>query len=129
MEAAGGIYSIPVRINRTLTLPFIVDTGATDVSLPADVALTLIRTGTIRDADFIGDQHYQLADGSTVKSARFVLRELEVGDQVVRDVTASLGNVEGVPLLGQSFLTRFASWTLDNERHALVLGVQRPVGN
>jgi hypothetical protein len=38
--------------------------GATDVSVPADVFLTLKRTGTIKDSDVIGEQTYVLADGS-----------------------------------------------------------------
>jgi len=125
LENHGGIYVVPVRINEALTLRFIVDSGASDVLIPADVVLTLARTGTIADDDFIGDQSYTLGDGSTVKSARFVLRELQVGDQVIRNVPASIGRVESVPLLGQSFLSRFSTWTLDNERHALMLGPQR----
>jgi clan AA aspartic protease (TIGR02281 family) len=125
MQSDGGTYIVPVRINDQITLRFVVDSGASDVSLPADVALTLIRTGTIEKGDYIGDQSYTLGDGSTIKSAQFVLHELRVGDQVVRNVKASIGDPRGVPLLGQSFLTRFASWTLDNDRHALVLGPQR----
>jgi hypothetical protein len=30
--------------------------------------MTLVRTGTISDADFLGKQNYTLADGSTVPS-------------------------------------------------------------
>jgi uncharacterized protein/peptidoglycan hydrolase-like protein with peptidoglycan-binding domain len=127
MQRAGRIYVVPVRINGAITLPFAVDSGAADVLIPADVVLTLARTGTIAAGDFIGDQTYTLADGSTLKSARFVLRAVQVGDQEVRNVTASIGPVNSNPLLGQSFLSRFASWTLDNERHALVLGRQRPL--
>jgi hypothetical protein len=47
------------------------DSGAPDVSIPADVALTMVRTGTLQ--------------------------------------------------LGQSFLTRFSSWPIDNSRQELVL--------
>jgi predicted aspartyl protease/uncharacterized protein YecT (DUF1311 family) len=122
MQPSGGVYFIPVGINGALTLRFIIDSGASDVSIPADVALTLARTGTIADGDFIGNQRYRLGDGSTVKSARFVLRELQVGKQVVRNVVASIGPVESVPLLGQSFLSHLTSWTVDNEKHALLLG-------
>ncbi|HJU15839.1 MAG TPA: retroviral-like aspartic protease family protein [Stellaceae bacterium] len=129
MQRAGETYAVPVRINGAITLRFIVDSGAADVLIPADVVLTLARAGTIAPGDFIGDQTYTLGDGSTVKSARFVLRELQVGDQVIRNVIAGLGSVNSVPLLGQSFLSRFTSWTLDNERHALVLGQQRQVSN
>lgn len=125
MEEAGGTYVVPVRINGAITLNFVVDTGASDVLLPVDVVLTLARAGTIAEGDYVGDEAYQLADGSTIKSARFVLRQLEVGDQVLKNVPASIGDVHGVPLLGQSFLSQFTSWTIDNDRHALLLGPQR----
>ncbi|HYU11548.1 MAG TPA: aspartyl protease family protein [Stellaceae bacterium] len=129
LENQGGIYVVPVRINGALVLRFIVDSGASDVLIPADVVLTLARTGTIADGDFIGEQTYTLGDGSKVKSARFVLRELQVGDQVIRNVRASIGPVQSVPLLGQSFLSRLSTWTLDNERHFLVLGTERASAN
>lgn len=122
MLFVGGTYTVPVAINGALTLRFVVDSGASDVVIPADVVLTLARTGTITDSDFIGDQTYTLADRSTLKSARFRLGKLQVGDQVVYNAAASIGPVESVPLLGQSFLSHFLSWTLDNQQHALVLG-------
>jgi predicted aspartyl protease len=105
----GGVYVVPVRINRAITLDFIVDSGASDVLIPADVAMTLARTGTIAKGDFIGEQQYRLGDGSTLKSERFILRELSVGSGVVQNVRASIGWVKGEPLLGQSFLARFGS--------------------
>ena len=65
----GGTFRVPVTINDELTLKFVIDSGAADVSVPADVVMTLARTGTITDTDFLGKQTYQLADGSTVPSA------------------------------------------------------------
>jgi clan AA aspartic protease (TIGR02281 family) len=127
MQLPGETYVIPVRINGAITLPFTVDSGASDVLVPEDVVRTLARIGMIADSDFIGDQTYTLADGTIIKSLRFMLRELQVGDQDIRNVTAIIGPMDSKPLLGQSFLSRFSSWTLDNERHALVLGEQRPV--
>jgi clan AA aspartic protease (TIGR02281 family) len=129
MQRDGETYVVPVRINGAITLPFTVDSGASDVLIPVDMVLTLARTGTIARDDCIGNQTHTLADGSTIKSVQFVLRELQVGDQVIRNVTASLGPVKSNPLLGRSFLSRFTSWTLDNDRHALVLGRQRPVSD
>ncbi|MGA8482102.1 MAG: retropepsin-like aspartic protease [Chthoniobacterales bacterium] len=128
--AAGGlrgpaVYVVGVRINGAITLDFIVDSGASDVMIPADVAMTLARTGTISSSDFIGDREYRLGDGSTLKSERFILRELMIGDRAVLNIVASIGSVKGEPLLGQSFLSRFASWSVDNNRHALVLGELR----
>jgi clan AA aspartic protease (TIGR02281 family) len=121
MVGDGGTFKVPVTINGQLTLDFIVDSGASDVSIPADVVLTLWRTGTITEADFIGARTYTMADGSTVPSQRFLIRSLKVGDKVLANVTASIAPVTGGLLLGQSFLTRFKSWSIDNQRQALVL--------
>ena len=45
MIESGGVYHVPVLINDILKLDFIVDSGAADVTIPADVVLTLVRTG------------------------------------------------------------------------------------
>jgi predicted aspartyl protease len=121
MVESGGIYRVPVVINGALKLDFIVDSGASDVSIPADVVLTLMRTGTIKRSDFIGTSKYGLADGSTVESRTFIISSLKVGDRTVTDVRASISDVDGPLLLGQSFLSKFKSWSQDNVSHELVL--------
>ena len=121
MKKEGGTYVVPVLVNNAITLDFMVDSGASDVSIPEDVVSTLIRAGTIRDTDFIGEQTYVLADGSRVKSKTFRIRSLKVGDRVLENVTGSVADKKGTLLLGQSFLGRFKSWSIDNTKHALVL--------
>ena len=37
IERRGDTYRAPVRINQTITLPFLLDTGASDLVIPADV--------------------------------------------------------------------------------------------
>ena len=117
----GGTFTVPVSINGAITLDFTLDTGATDVSIPADVVMTLMRTGTIDRSDFLGNRTYVMADGSTAPSPTFRIRSLRVGDREVRNVTASIAPVKGVLLLGQSFLRQFGSWSIDNRRGVLVL--------
>lgn len=121
MKKDGGTWMVPVLINNAITLDFTVDSGAADVSIPEDVVSTLIRAGTIRDTDFIGEKTYVLADGSRVKSKTFRIRSLKVGDRVLENVTGSIAPTKGSLLLGQSFLGRFKSWSIDNTKHALVL--------
>jgi clan AA aspartic protease (TIGR02281 family) len=121
MKRSRGTYVVPVTINNAITLDFTVDSGASDVTLPADVVLTLMRAGTIRSTDFIGEKTYVLADGTRVKSRTFRIRSLTVGDRTVQDVVGSVAPTSGTLLLGQSFLGRFKSWSIDNSRHALVL--------
>jgi clan AA aspartic protease (TIGR02281 family) len=121
MLQEGGIYVVPVLINNTITLNFVVDSGAADVSIPADVVTTLMRTGTITKSDILGARTYTLADGSTTSESTFRIRSLKVGEIVLQDVMGSVANREGDLLLGQSFLGRFKSWSIDNTTHALVL--------
>jgi predicted aspartyl protease len=89
--------------------------------MPADVVLTLMRTKTISSEDFMGTQTYTLADGSKVPSQRFQIKSLKVGNKTLENVMASIVPATAQILLGQSFLSRFSSWSIDNEKHALVL--------
>ena len=54
LKSVGGTFVVPVFINGAITLNFVVDSGAADVSVPADVVGTLTRAGTIAKTDFIG---------------------------------------------------------------------------
>jgi uncharacterized protein/predicted aspartyl protease len=114
-------YVVPVLINNAITLNFVIDSGADEVSIPADVVLTLFRTGTLTEADFIGSVTYRLADGSKIPSKTFRINSLTVGTKKIENVTGSVAPVEGALLLGQSFLARFKSWSIDNANQALVL--------
>jgi clan AA aspartic protease (TIGR02281 family) len=121
LESEHGIYMVPVRINEEITIPFLLDTGASEVAIPDDVFRTLLRTGTVKVSDLIGTGTYTLADGSKQSSTRLILHEIKVGDQVITEVIANVVPMEGDPLLGQSFLSKLPAWTIDNERHTLVL--------
>ena len=102
MRMEGGTYVVPVLINDAITLDFVVDSGAADVSIPADVVSTLMRTKTLKETDFLGEQTYVLADGSKVPSQTFVIRSLKVGNKVLENVNGSVASVHGSLLLGQT---------------------------
>jgi predicted aspartyl protease len=121
VKEKGGTYVVPVLINKAITLNFVIDSGASDVSIPADVVLTLVRSGTLQRSDFIGTQTYKLADGSTVPSTTFRIRSLTMNNVAIENVEGSVAPVAGELLLGQSFLSRFKSWSIDNAKQALVL--------
>ena len=74
-----GIYMVPVRINDAIAIPFVLDSGASEVSIPDDVFSVLWRSGTVSQSDFIGAGIYTLADGSTRLSNRYVLHKMTVG--------------------------------------------------
>ena len=85
------------------------DTGATDLVIPADVVLTLIRAGALTSSDFIAKDRYRLADGSEEVTDLVAPREVQAGRRAVRNVTAAITSLQGEPLLGQSFL--FEVWS------------------
>ena len=114
MTKKGGVYEIPVTINDVLKLNFIFDAGAADVSISPDVALTLIRTGTINDKDFIGTETYRFADGTSAKSKVFIVREIQLGNKKIYNVRASISSSINAPLLlGQSVLNKFGKVTIN----------------
>jgi clan AA aspartic protease (TIGR02281 family) len=117
----GGTFVVPVQINGVMTLDFVVDSGASDVIIPDDVAKILRRAGTIKDADALGERTYYLADGSSGVYSTFLIRSLKIGDLELHDIAASIAPEQGSLLLGQSFLTKFKSWSIDNARQVLVL--------
>jgi clan AA aspartic protease (TIGR02281 family) len=116
-----GTLQVPVVINGKTSLNFTIDSGATDVSIPANVFFSLTRAGTVSPQDFLDKRAYTLADGSTELSQRFRIRSLRVGNLELRDVIASVMPSAGSLLLGQSFLSRLKSWSIDNEQHVLLI--------
>ena len=121
IEAHDGAYVVPVLINGVLTLKFIIDSGSADVSIPMEVASTLKRLGTISGNDFIGSKIYQLADGSRVPSETYRISSLKIGDVVMQNVTVRVAAEKSSLLLGQSFLSRLKSWSMDNNRQMLII--------
>jgi clan AA aspartic protease (TIGR02281 family) len=124
LKEDSGIFVVPVEINGAITLDFAVDSGAANVTIPADVYYTLQRTGTIQDSDITGQRTVILADGTQSKLPTLKIRSLKIGGKIIENVDATVLPLEGQLLLGQSFLARFKSWSLDNSKHVLVLNLQ-----
>ena len=121
IEERDGAYVVPVLVNDVLPLKFIVDSGSADVSIPADVAWTLKQLGTMSGTDFIGKRTYLLADGSKVSSEIYRMESLKIGGLVMKNVTVRISGEKSSLLLGQSFLRRLNSWSLDNAKKLLII--------
>src|SRR5258707_659522 len=108
LGTTGGIFTAPVEVNRSVTLEFLVDPGAAMVVIPANVFNSLVRNGTITQADIGRIGVAELADRSLYEAVQIRLRELRVGNAVARDVTAAVAPGLSQPLLGQTFFNRFS---------------------
>jgi clan AA aspartic protease (TIGR02281 family) len=121
LQRDGGTYSIAVVINDRITLNFVLDSGASDVTIPMDVVSTLMRTGTLTTDDVLDEQTYVLADGTKVPQRRIRIRSLRIGNLELHNIISSVGPSKGSLLLGQSFLSKLNSWTIDNQAPALLV--------
>ncbi|HEX3396371.1 MAG TPA: retroviral-like aspartic protease family protein [Steroidobacteraceae bacterium] len=120
LKMSGGLIA-PVIINHALKLNFIVDSGASDVSIPAEVFSSLVRANTVTRADITGTRPYKNADGEVFQSQTFIIRSLKLGNIEAPNVQAKVSSSNAPPLLGQSFLKRFKSWSIDNSTQELIL--------
>lgn len=116
-----GVYTVPARLNGVVDLEFVLDSGASEVTIPAEVARRLVTSGTATPDDLLPSATYMLADGRTVEHPRINIRVMEVAGIRVHNVTASVGQENGVLLLGQSFLERLGTWSLDSRRSMLIV--------
>ena len=99
---AGGNHVVPVQINGRVTVPMMLDTGASDVVIPRSAAQ---RAG-ITQRDHRGTQRYSTANG-VVDQPAITLREVRVGDASVKMVRGSISDSMEIGLLGASFLRNF----------------------
>jgi clan AA aspartic protease (TIGR02281 family) len=123
LYGSGGVAYIPAIVNNSYRLPFVLDSGAADVSIAPQVAKALIDNGTLTREDMIDVANYGTADGRVVEGIRLRLKSVQVGTMVADNVVASVSPTTPLNgmLLGQSFLRKFKHWSIDNERRELVL--------
>jgi len=122
IKTQSGLIEIPIVINDVLRINFIFDSGASEVSLSPDVALTLLRTGTISESDWLPSQTYTFADGSKAKSKRFLIKKLIIGNQILTNIEASISNsIEAPMLIGQNVMQKLGSVTIDYDNLLLII--------
>lgn len=72
LQRKGGTFVVPILINKRITLDFVVDSGAADVSIPADVVLTLIRQAHYRTQTLLAHKLMNLQTAQQPLRQRFV---------------------------------------------------------
>ncbi len=118
---SGGTFEVPCDING-LPLQMIFDTGASDVTISSVEANFMLKNGYLSPKDVKGKKYYQIADGQISEGTTITLREVKIGDAVLRNVDASVVKSQKAPLLlGQSAMERFGTITIDNINNKLLI--------
>ena len=116
-----GIYEIACEVNG-LPLKFVFDTGASSVTISSVEAQFMLKNGYLKSEDIKGKEYFTVATGEIGEGTIIRLKEIKVGDAVLRNVDASVVHNQQVPLLlGQSVLERFGTITIDNINSKLII--------
>ncbi len=117
----GGTYEIPCSVNG-LPLKMIFDTGASDVTISSVEASFMLKNGYLSESDVKGKKHYMTASGDIHEGTILKLREVKLGDAVLKNIEASVVHSQKAPLLlGQSVLEKFGTITIDNVNSKLLI--------
>jgi clan AA aspartic protease (TIGR02281 family) len=115
----GGVKHVRGLAGSSTAIMFVLDSGAADVQITRKAALNLALAGELtatgRTTTFV------TATGAANVQPVYLLRSLTVGERTVTNVECNVTD-DGDPLLGQSFLGRLGSWSINNAKQTLVLG-------
>ncbi len=115
----GGVTKVECTINN-LPLNFIFDTGASDVTISQVEANFMYKNGYLDSRDIVGKKTYQVATGAIAVGTTIILKEIEFGGLILRDVRASVVETQNAPLLlGQTVLQRLGKIEIDNTQRIL----------
>lgn len=121
MERKDGVTYVWIEVNG-IPLKFIFDTGASSIFISPAEALVLVKQGTLEESDIIGTENYQDATGGISEGTVINLKEVKMGNKILRNVKASVSdNIQSPLLLGQSALEQFGSIEIDNKNARIIL--------
>lgn len=117
-----GTYRVDIAIAGVCCFKMVLDTGASDVSVPLRLWYAMLKDGHIDQADHIDVTKYRTANG-TVEGLRFRMPTMTIEGYAVDGVIGSVtkGDNGQTILLGQSFLRKFKAWQINNATRELIL--------
>lgn len=121
LTTAGSTFKVQVKIHTTCCFTYILDSGASDMTVSPAMFKAMYQDGILTDDDLIDVQKYRTADGSVMEGLRFKMPTIQVGTVIARNVVGSVSVGSNVLLLGQSFLRKFRGWSINNQTHELIL--------
>lgn len=111
-----GVYHLPCKVNG-IPMNFIFDTGASEVTISATEACFLVKQNLLTSEDIIGNVNYQIANGEIVEGTKIRLKTIEIGETVLKGVTATVMHGQESPLLlGQSAISKLGEYSINGNR-------------
>ena len=118
----GSSYYVDALIAGSEKLSFKLDSGATSSTIPHLIIQRLRADGVLTDQHSGGRSIFIGWNGSTGDREVWTIPSIQIGHAIANNVLASEAISGDSTLLGVSFLGRFRTWSIDNERRVLILG-------
>ncbi|GHV05566.1 hypothetical protein FACS189416_5360 [Bacteroidia bacterium] len=120
MREENGVQYIPMKINGQ-ELDFVFDTGASSICISTLEAAILLKNGLLTDDDVIGQRGFVDATGRISVGAKINLKTVQIGGRKLENVEATIIENPGAEcLLGQSVLSRFGTYKIDNIKKEII---------
>ena len=120
MSEKNGVRYVPMKINGQ-ELDFVFDTGASSICISTLEAAVLVKNGLLTRDDLIGEQGFVDATGRISVGARINLKTVKIGDRELTNIEATvIENPNAECLLGQTVLSRFGTYTIDNTKKEII---------
>lgn len=112
MKRKSGVYYIPCVING-VKKDFIFDTGAAKTSLSQEFANELLAKQALTRNDFKGTTQTRNANGVVDNNATVLLKQVKVGNRLLKNVEAIIAVSQKAPLLlGLNVIDLLGDWTM-----------------
>lgn len=112
MKRKSGVYYLPCVING-VKKDFIFDTGAAKMSLSQELANEMLGKRALTRNDFKGTTQTRNANGVVDNNATVILREVKVGNRLLKNVEAIIAVSQKAPLLlGLNVIDLLGDWTM-----------------
>lgn len=121
LTEGNGVFILSATIGGKVQSEFILDSGAGECNISSGLEKKLIAKGIIKQADYLENGLYKLADGSIVENKRVKISEIKIGNKTISNVTVSVGSSDSPNLLGQTFLNKLNQWSIDNSKRQLII--------
>jgi hypothetical protein len=97
----------------------VLDTGASFVQIPEDIAYPLLKSG---GGSIVGMVNATIADGSQHSEPKMIIFKLIIGGKILYNVEASISPSGSMSLLGTNVLNQFGKYSVDAKNNQLILG-------
>lgn len=114
LSCKDNLCSAPLKINGKLTLNFVVDSSAVNVSIPAQLVPSLGFLGVVERSDTKVEKLASPSGRPLGEKRTIHLKTLSLGGVTINDVEVLVTSTKASLVLGQSFLSRLRSFSIDN---------------